>query len=142
MSAQGSLEFGNAPQHLEYPVTAYSLNRKARGPRRGWNGRVLAMRVFASLCAVGLVGAFAIAALWPPDMSLGAMLLAIDPTSIGALHQFALHYASAGIWKHVLLPFLLRPGWMLPLMVGLIAGGIAFSLNHAGPSRQSTRRSG
>jgi hypothetical protein len=100
------------------------------------------MRVFASLCAIGLVGAFAIAALWPPDMNLGAMLLAADPHSIAALHQFTLQYASAGTWKHVLLPFLERPGWMLPLMTGIVAGGIAFSLNHAGPSRQSTRRSG
>jgi len=108
---------------------------------RHWNGRLVAARVFAWLCAIGLVGAFAIAATLPLDMNLGAMLLSMDPKSLEGLHQFVLHHGLAGSWKHVLLPFLLRPGWMLPLMAGLVAGGIAFSLNHVGPTRQSTRRS-
>ncbi len=100
------------------------------------------MRAFASLCAAALVCAFAIAALLPPSMDLGAMLLAMDPKSLLTTHDFFVHHGAPGIWKHILLPFLLRPGWLLPTMVGLIAGGIAFSLNHIGPTRQSTRRSG
>ena len=100
------------------------------------------MRVFAWLCAVGLVVAFAIAATLPLQMDLGAMLLSMDPHSLDGLHRFILHHVSAGTWTHVLLPFLLRPGWMLPLMVGVVAGGIAFSLNHAGPTRQGSRRRG
>ena len=89
-----------------------------------------------------MVGAFAIAALLPPDMNLGAMLLTMDPKSLGALHQFVLRHGSPGVWNGLLLPFLLRPGWMLPLMAGVVAGGIACSLNYFGPTRQSTRRSG
>ena len=122
-------------------VTAYSLKRKTHGPQRHWNGRVIAIQLFASLCALGLVGAFAIAATLPLDMDLGAMLLVMDPKSLDGMHRFILHHASTGMWRHVLMPFLLRPGWMLPLMAGLIAGGIAFSLNQMGPTRQSTRRS-
>lgn len=99
------------------------------------------MRVFAWLCAIGLVGAFAIAATLPLNMSLGALLLSTDPKSLEGLHQFILRHALPGMWKHVLTPFLLRPGWMLPLMAGVIAGGIAFSLNLVGPTRQRTRRS-
>ena len=98
--------------------------------------------MFASLCALGVVVAFAIAALLPPDMDLGSMLLSMDPSSVGSMHRFVLNYGSAWIWNGLLLPFLLRPGWMLPLMAGVIAGGIAFSLNYLGPTRQSTRRSG
>ena len=103
---------------------------------------MLAIRVFASLCAFGLVSAFAIAALLPPQMDLGAMLLVMDPKSLGGLHRFVLRHAGAGAWDTLLLPFLLRPGWMLPLMAGLVSGGIAFSLNYLDPTRQSTRRSG
>ena len=126
----------------EDQATAHSLKRKTRGPLRHWNGRVIAMQLFASLCAIGLVGAFAIAATLPLDMDLGAMLLVMDPGSLDGLHRFIIHQASRDIWSHVLMPFLLRPGWMLPLMGGLIAGGIAFSLTQIGPPRQSTRRSG
>ena len=122
-------------------VTAYSLNRKTRGPLRHLNRRVIVMRVFAWLCAIGLVGAFAIAATLPLDMSLGAMLLSMDPKSLQGLHEFIRHHGIPGTWQHVLMPFLLRPGWMLPLMAGVIAGGIAFSVNHVGPTRQSSRRS-
>ena len=112
-----------------------------RGPLRHLNRRVIVARVFAWLCAIGLVGAFAIAATLPLDMSLGAMLLSMDPKSLDGLHRFVLQHGLPGTWKHVLMPFLLRPGWMLPLMGGVIAGGIAFSLNYPGPTRQSTRRS-
>ncbi len=94
------------------------------------------------LCAVGLVGAFAIAAMLPPDMDLGTMLLAMDPRSIANLHGFFLRHGAPGLWKHLLMPFLMRPGWLLPAMAGLVAGGIAFSLNHHGSTRQSSRRSG
>ncbi len=100
------------------------------------------MRVFAWLCAVGLVVAFAIAATLPLQMDLGAMLLSMDPHSLDGLHRFVLDHVSAATWTRLLLPFLLRPGWMLPLMLGIVAGGIAFSLNQAGPTRQSSRRRG
>ena len=88
-----------------------------------------------------MVGAFAIAALLPPQMSLGAMLLAMDPSVLGRLHGSIIRVTSEGLWRQVLMPFLLRPAWMTPLMTGLIAGGIAYSLNNK-PTRQSTRRSG
>lgn len=109
---------------------------------RRWSKRVIATQVFASLCALGLVSAFAIAATLPPAMNLGAMLLVMDPKSLDGLHRFVLRHGSPGIWTHGLMPFLLRPDWMLPLMIGVVAGGIAFSLNQIGPTRQSTRRSG
>jgi len=123
-------------------VTAYSLKRKNNSPLRGISGRLIAIQGFASLCAIGLVVAFAIAATLPIDMDLGAMLLTMDPKCLENLHRFVLKYFSTGIWTRGLLPFLLRPDWMLPLMAGLVAGGIAFSLNQTGPTRQSTRRSG
>ncbi|WP_428375842.1 hypothetical protein [Lichenicoccus sp.] len=88
------------------------------------------------------MSAFAIAALLPPQMSLGAMLLAMDPSMLGRLHGSIVRHAWEGLWQQGLMPFLLRPAWMTPLMTGLVAGGIAFSLNNNGPTRQSTRRSG
>ena len=99
------------------------------------------MRVFAALCAAGLVAAFALAALLPPDMDLAAVLLALDPHSLPVLHSFTLHHA-ASVWNGMLLPFLRRPAWMLPLMAGVVAGGVAVSLNYFNPKRQSTHRSG
>lgn len=118
------------------------LGPRRRGPVRKGGGRVIAFRIFAALCAGALVCAFAIAALLPPEMDLAAMLVAMDPRMLPAIHGFFVGHGAPGIYKHVLLPFLLRPGWMLPAMIGVIAGGIAFSVNHTGPTRQSTRRSG
>nr|WP_321983470.1 hypothetical protein [uncultured Lichenicoccus sp.] len=100
------------------------------------------MRLFACLSALALVSAFAIAALLPPQMSLGAMLLAMDPSMLGRLHVSIARHAWEGLWQEGMMPFLLRPAWLTPLMTGLVAGGIAFSLNNNGPTRQSTRRSG
>ena len=103
---------------------------------------MIAIRIFASLSAACLVCAFAIAALLPPEMDLGTMLLQMNPRSLMSVHDFFLGHGASGIWTHVLMPFLRRPGWLLPAMLGLIAGGIAFSLNLNGPTRQQTRRSG
>ncbi|TLU71295.1 hypothetical protein [Lichenicoccus roseus] len=122
-------------------VTRYSLKRRnGRPPARGTRHVVL-VRVFACLSAVALVAAFAIAALLPPQMSLGSMLLALDPTMLGRLHLSIARHAWEGLWRQGLMPFLLRPAWLTPLMTGLVAAGIAYSLNNR-PTRQSTRRSG
>ena len=123
-------------------VTVQFIKRKRHGPGRKGGGRVIAFRVFAALCAGALVCAFAIAALLPPEMDLGTMLVAMDPPVLASIHGFLVGHGAPGIYKHLMLPFLLRPGWMLPAMVGVIAGGIAFSVNHTGHNRQSTRRSG
>jgi len=104
--------------------------------------RAVAIRLFASLCAVGLVVAFAIAATLPVDMDLGAMLLAMDPSTVASLHQFTERVSGDVIWHRVVLPFLLRPDWLLPLMAGVVAGGVAISLSQIGAGHHSTRRSG
>ncbi len=126
----------------EFKVTRYSLKRRNGRPAPRGTRRTVAVRVFACLSALALVGAFAIAALLPPQMSLGAMLLAMDPLMLAHLHGSIVRHAWEGLWQQGLMPFLLRPAWMTPLMTGLVAGGIAFSLNNNGPTRQSTRRSG
>ncbi|WP_428394915.1 hypothetical protein [Lichenicoccus sp.] len=127
---------------LRGSVTVQFIKRKRHGPKRKGGGRVIAFRVFAALCAGALVCAFAIAALLPPEMDLGTMLVTMDPPVLASIHGFFVGHGAPGIYSHLLLPFLLRPGWMLPAMFGVIAGGIAFSVNHNGHNRQSTRRSG
>ena len=100
------------------------------------------MRAFISLSAAALVCAFAVAALMPPQTDLGTILLQMDPHSLVATHGFLASHGMPGLWRHVLLPFLRRPGWLVPFSLAVITGGIALSLSFGGQTRQRTRRSG
>ncbi len=91
--------------------------------------RALGAKVTAALGAVCLVSAFALATLLRPFFSLAElimmmtdplMLQRIDDTQRGPVAQWA--------WTNVALPLLLRPTWMIPMMLGVVFVGIAATL--------------
>ena len=95
---------------------------------------MIASRIFATVAALFLVAAIAIAALMPFGMTLGQGLMAMDGTWPAWLQK----QSPAWGWTWLELPFLLRPLWLIPAGLGLICGGAAASLNfgRASPSRR------
>ncbi len=80
--------------------------------------------MFIALTAVCLVVAFAIAALAPMGLTLAGGLQRLDDGAGGALQR----HVPAAVWQELLVPFLVRPAWVLPIMVGLVSAGLAISI--------------
>lgn len=97
-------------------------------------------RVFAVLSAVLLVTAVAIATVGPRLMSLELLLFQIDRGAIAGLKTFVTRYLGDWTWSHLLVPLLVRPAWLLPASLGLIATGLALSLSYRAHTRESHRR--
>ncbi len=95
---------------------------------------MIASRIFATLAALFLVSAVAIAALTPFGMTLGQGLMLMDGTWLSWIQKQSPPWG----WTWLELPFLLRPLWLIPAGVGLICAGAAASLNfgRASPSRR------
>ena len=95
---------------------------------------MIASRIFATLAALFLVSAVAIAALTPLGMTLGQGLMLMDGSWLAWMQK----QSPAWGWTWIELPFLLRPLWLIPAGIGLICAGAAASFNfgRASPSRR------
>lgn len=99
---------------------------------------MIATRILAVLAAAFLVAAFAVATIWPPDMSLAALIGMVDTTWLPAAQSFVTHALSPWFWDQIAVPVLQRPGWLVPTAIGLVLFGGAVSLS--GPRGSRTRR--
>lgn len=88
-------------------------------------------RVLTALSAACVVGAFAIAALAPVGLTLAGLVARVDPTTLPSLQHQVLEHLPAGMWRIVLLPFLARPAWLLPLMLGIVGAGLSLTMARA-----------
>lgn len=102
---------------------------------------VISTRIFAVLAATLLVGAFTLATVLPPDLSLTAAIGMLDGGLIERLHQLADDYLAAWVWPRLAVPLLQRPVWLLPAALGIVAAGCAATLASAGATSRSRRRS-
>jgi len=91
--------------------------------RRLW-ARLVVSRVFIVAAAAGFVIAFGIAALAPVGLTLAGGLERLDPGTVAALHGYLPDVA----WRDLVAPFLIRPAWILPLMLSLVSIGLAISI--------------
>lgn len=98
-------------------------------------------RILAVIAAILLVGAFALATLGPPEMSLGGAMLSFDHTLLARL-QHAIHrYLSDAVWDNLAVPLLIRPVWLLPAALGLVFAGAATTAGSGRASPTRRRRS-
>ena len=108
---------------------------RRRRPERG-RLRLLACRTLVALAAACFVSAFTVAALAPPGLSLGDGLqrLAGNPSwpGVGRPGPSPQHGLQRS-WHDLLLSFLLRPAWLLPVMLGCVSAGTAISLGRPSP---------
>jgi hypothetical protein len=102
---------------------------------------VIVQRILAVLAASLLVGAVALAMLGPPDMPLGAALFLIDHDLVHAFQGGIQAHFDRWMWDDVVLPFLVRPVWLLPAFLGLVLAGVSLTLsNNQRQSQRSQRR--
>ena len=108
-----------------------------RSARRHASRRLLASRVCTSLAACFLLLAFAVAALGPVGLSLGAAAYRLDD---GLLSRFY-HNCPALLWHRAVLPLLARPAWVLPAALGILCSGLAITVAQPfGPGVRRGRR--
>ena len=85
-------------------------------------------QMFAGVGAASLVGAFALAILLSPRMTLAAAIARLDHAVLLAWQQTERSGIAAWIVGHMVTPLLVRPVWLGPLAVGVVCLGIAFNL--------------
>ncbi len=98
-------------------------------------------RTFAVLAVVLFALAFALALAWTPQTSLADALATVQQGLPATLRDEALRLLPPWVWGRLLLPLLLRPVWLLPAGLGLVAGGAAVTAaSHQGPARSRQHR--
>lgn len=98
--------------------------------------REIAVRVMAVVAAALLVGAFSLALLFPAATSLGELVAMADGRALTAVEGFARAHLPDWSWSRLLVPLLVRPAWLSPMALGVVAVGVAVSLR----SHQSAPR--
>ena len=104
-------------------------------------GRLILYRMLVAFAAACFVVAFAIAALAPLGLTLAGGLLLLDQTTLSSLRRIVVQDASNGVWYRVVVPFLIRPAWILPVMLGIVSTGLAMTVSRPpGPSAGARHR--
>ena len=93
------------------------------------------------LAAVLLVGSVALASLLPADVSLRQAVHAIDAGTANGVQRAIVGSFGRGVWDALVVPLLIRPVWMIPVCLGLICVGGAFTALSHGAPRPKQRRS-
>ena len=86
------------------------------------------VRGFLAVSAALLVLAVALGTLLPIDEPLSQVMADLDPSLLTRVQGFELRYFGAWLWQGVTVPLMLRPAWLVPFGLGLVAGGCALSL--------------
>lgn len=103
---------------------------------------MIAARILAVLAALFLVGAFALATLLPPSLTLAQLIALFDARMLYNVHDFVVANGSIWIWSRLVMPLMLRPSWLAPTSLGLICIGGAMTLGRSkGVPRSHRRRS-
>ncbi len=79
----------------------------------------------AAMGAFCLVLSFALAALMSPFQTLAELLLMLRPHWLEWFNQPVATGFVGWVWRNLAIPVLVRPDWMLPMMLGLVCVGIA-----------------
>ena len=103
---------------------------------------MIGVRILAVLSAGLLVLAFALAIMLPPEMPLVQAIAVMDQGWLISFQELVRQQVSEWAWMNMAVPLLLRPVWLLPAALALVAGGAAVTLStHCGPARSRRRRS-
>lgn len=86
------------------------------------------VRILAILAAICVVASFSLALLLPPSLSLAGVIARLDHLLLVGLQDVVKATLGDWAWANIAMPLLTRPGWLLPLALGMIFGGAAVSL--------------
>jgi hypothetical protein len=102
---------------------------------------VTAVRVLAVISALFVVLAFALAIMLPPEMPLIQAIAVIDHGWLVSFQDMVREHVSEWVWVNMAVPVLLRPVWLMPTALALVAAGAAMTLSSRGGPARSRRRS-
>jgi hypothetical protein len=102
----------------------------------------LSARIMAVLAALCMVGAFALAVLLPPNLSLAELVARFDHNVLVAVQNWTTQHLSPWIWRSLVVPLLVRPDWLPLVMLGMVFGGAALTFVFRGGAAASRRRRG
>jgi hypothetical protein len=89
--------------------------------RSRWTG------IFLITALVFFLTSAAMAVVLPADEALESTLKALDPTAVEALHRGGQAILPSGLWRYLVVPVLMRPAWLLPACIGIVAIGLAMT---------------
>ena len=89
---------------------------------------ILLLRVLAILAALCLLGALGVAVFYPPRLALGRLLGQIDHQALVTLQEWVRDNLGEWTWRALVVPLLVRPAWLLPLMLGIILAGLTLTI--------------
>lgn len=108
--------------------------------RRHGVWRAWAVRALAVLAAVCLVVAFALLLMLPLMLPLAECIDRFDHGKLLALQSLVRDHVSEWAWQALTLPLLARPGWLLPLSLGIVFGGAAVTISWPPATKPHRRR--
>ena len=97
-------------------------------------------RILAVIAAASLVTAFALGLLLPPEVTLSQALSAVNHGWLVAVQDAVRINVSEWIWSNLAVPLLVRPVWLAPTALGIVAGGAAITASTRRGSPRSHRR--
>jgi hypothetical protein len=101
---------------------------------------VIAARILAVLAALFFVLAFTLAIMLPPELPLGQAVAAIHHGGLAGFGDAVRKGVGGWVWMNVVVPMLLRPVWLLPVVLGLLMTGAAVTVSSRPGSARSHRR--
>jgi uncharacterized protein (DUF2062 family) len=101
---------------------------------------VIVAKGLAIVSAVLLVIAFALAVLMPPMTTLSLALSMYDHSALVAAQEAIRTNVSDWAWVHMAVPLLVRPVWLMPASIGMVAGGAALTASRRTSAPRSHRR--
>jgi hypothetical protein len=97
-------------------------------------------RALAVIAAIFLVGGIAIAMLFPANMPLAQMIYTIDGNALDWVESSLRKAIPAWAWAWVVLPMLVRPAWLLPASIGIVAAGLSITFTRRAETGSPRRR--
>lgn len=98
-------------------------------------------RALAILAAVLLVAAVAIGTFGPESITLGQALYLLDHDVLDKLPAWSSRTFGDWMWVTLVRPLLIRPAWLIPASLGIVAAGLSVSLSNRKTTHRSHRRS-
>ena len=107
----------------------------------GWVGvGDVVPRALAVIAAIFLVGGIAIAMLFPANLALAQMIYTIDGNALEWVESSLRRAIPLWTWTWVILPLLVRPAWLLPASIGVIAAGLSITFTRRAETGSPRRR--
>ena len=92
------------------------------------------MRVFLGLSGLCFAAAAALHWLGPDGLTLADAISVINVMAVFRAQHYAMQHWPASWWDDYANPWLLRPAWLIPAILGIVCGALSLGLAPRAPS--------